>query len=130
MLKTYLAVMLGGALGTGLRMSISAGLATRYGMAFPVGTLVVNVTGSFIIGILGAMTVPGGLLRGSLLTQQVLIIGVIGGFTTFSAFSLQTLDLFMAGHWFRAVSNVFLSVGLCLLAVAFGHFVATSFQQR
>ncbi len=130
MLKTYLAVMLGGALGSGLRLWISGAMAAKYGMAFPVGTLAVNVAGSFIIGILGVMAGPGGLLRGSLLTQQFLIVGILGGFTTFSAFSLQTLDLYLADQGFRAVLNVLFSVGLCLLAVWLGHVLAMAFDQR
>src|SRR5215212_1864193 len=79
MLKTYLAVMLGGAFGTGLRLWLSGALATRYGEAFPVGTLVVNVAGSFIIGLFAALTGPDGLISASPLTRQFVMVGVLGG---------------------------------------------------
>src|SRR5205085_4974403 len=102
MLKTYLAVMLGGAFGTGLRLWLSGALAVRYGEAFPVGTLVVNVVGSFIIGLFAALTGPEGLLLTSPLTRQVVMIGVLGGFTTFSSFSFQTMSLLGDGEWLRA----------------------------
>ena len=120
-MKTYLAVMLGGAAGTGLRMWLSGLLAARYGDAFPLGTLAVNVTGSFAIGVVAAFTGPAGVFFTSPLARQVVMIGVLGGFTTFSAFSLQTLDLASDGEWLRAALNVILSVVLCLLAVWFGH---------
>src|SRR5262245_13643078 len=109
-MKTYCAVMFGGALGTGLRMAMSVWFAARFGEAFPIGTLVVNVVGSFAIGLL-AVFFSDGMMR------QVLMVGVLGGFTTFSAFSLATLNLINSGEWGRAALNVVLSVGLCLAAV-------------
>ena len=130
MLKTYFAVMLGGAFGTGLRMWLSGGLAAKYGETFPVGTLVVNVLGCFVIGVFAGLTGPDGLFFTSPLTRQVVMIGVLGGFTTFSSFSLQTLNLLAAGDWLRASWNIILSVALCLLAVWLGHIVATTFNQR
>lgn len=130
MLKTYLAVMAGGAFGTALRMWLAALLTQRFGDSFPVGTMVVNVTGSFLIGAFAACTGPDGGFLPSLLTRQVVIIGVLGGFTTFSSFSLQTLNLLSGGEWLRAGWNVVLSVGLCLLAVWLGHLGVTAFHQR
>jgi CrcB protein len=130
MLKTYFAVMLGGAFGTGLRLWLSGVLAGRYGEGFPVGTLVVNVLGSFVIGLFVALSGPGGLFLASPLTRQVVMIGVLGGFTTFSSFSLQTMNLLGAGEWLRAGLNIFLSVALCLLAVWLGHLVVASVHQR
>jgi len=114
-LKIYLAVMLGGAVGTGLRMACAAWCAAKYGEAFPVGTLVVNVSGSFAIGLAAALLDTRGLVA------QVVMVGVLGGFTTFSSFSLATLHLLSAGEWLRAVANVGLSVALCLAAVWLGH---------
>ena len=130
MLKTYLAVMLGGAAGTGLRMALGNWLTMRFGEAFPIGTLVVNVSGCFAIGIFAALTGSEGLLPASPLVRQLVMIGVFGGFTTFSSFSMQTLHLAMDGEWLRAGMNVLLSVALCLLAVWLGHLSATFVSQR
>ena len=130
MLKTYLAVMFGGALGTGMRMWLSTFLAVRYGETFPVGTLAVNVTGCFIIGAFAAMTGPGGMIMTSPVTRQFVTIGVLGGFTTFSSFGMQTFSLFSDGDWLRAGLNVVLSLVLCLLAVWLGHLAASLFNQR
>jgi CrcB protein len=129
-LKIYLAVMLGGAVGTGLRMGLTAWLAAKCGDHFPIGTIVVNVSGSFVIGIIAALTDAGGALFPAHFTRQVVMVGVLGGFTTFSAFSLQTLNLVSAGEWARAGWNVVLSVALCLAAVWLGHLLGASFQQR
>jgi fluoride exporter len=130
MLKTYLAVMLGGAFGTGLRMWMSSTLAARYGETFPLGTLVVNVAGSFVIGLFAGVTGPEGMFLTSPLTRQVVMIGVLGGFTTFSSFSFQTLNLITEGEWFHAGINIVLSVALCLLAVWLGHVAAAAINQR
>jgi CrcB protein len=130
MVKTYLAVMLGGAVGTGLRMALSALFATKYGETFPVGTIVVNVSGCFIIGAFAALIGPDGFFTPSPLVRQVVMVGVLGGYTTFSAFGLQTFSLFQQGDWFRAGANVILSLVLCLVAVWAGHAAAAIFQQR
>ena len=130
MLKTYGIVMLGGALGTGLRLWLSTLLAGRYGEAFPLGTLVVNVVGCLIIGLFSGLTGPQGHLPASLLTRQFVTIGILGGFTTFSSFSLQTLTLASDGEWLRAGLNVVLSVVLCLFAAWLGHTLAVSFGPR
>lgn len=120
MLKTYLAVMLGGAAGTGLRMALTSWCAHRFGEAFPIGTMVVNVLGSLAIGAVAALTAPDGSLAHATLLRQVVIVGVLGGFTTFSSFSLQTLNLLAAGEGLRAGANVVLSVVLCLGAAWLG----------
>lgn len=130
MLKTYLAVMAGGALGTGLRMALAGWLTARCGETFPVGTLVVNVTGCFVIGAFAALTAPEGFLPAPLLVRQVVMIGVLGGYTTFSAFGLQTLDLLHAGAGLRAGLNAALSLVLCLAAVWLGHRLATVLPAR
>lgn len=128
--KTYLAVMFGGALGTGLRLFLSGLLAARYGETFPVGTLVVNISGSFVIGLYVALTGPEGAFLATPLSRQFVTIGVIGGFTTFSSFSLQTLNLLADGDWLRGALNVLLSVVLCLLGVWVGHTLGAGITQR
>lgn len=128
--QTYLAVMFGGALGTGLRLGLSGLLAAKYGETFPIGTLVVNVSGSFIIGVYAALTGPDGVFLATPLSRQFVTIGVLGGFTTFSSFSLQTLNLITDGDWFRAGLNILLSVALCLLGVWVGHALGAALHQR
>jgi CrcB protein len=128
--KTYLAVMFGGAVGTALRFGLSNWFATHYGETFPIGTIVVNVTGCFVIGFFDALTGPDGNFLVSSLTRQMVMIGVLGGFTTFSSFSLQTLNLVNTGEWLRAGWNVLVSVCFCLVAVWLGHLVASLINQR
>ena len=123
-MMTYLWIMLGGALGTGARFWLSGLVAENIGEAFPLGTLVVNVTGSFVIGFFaGLIDSQGPFIIGPRLRQFVMI-GVCGGYTTFSSFSLQTLELARAGDWLRAGLNCLLSVAGCLLAVWFGRVLA------
>ena len=122
--------MLGGAFGSGLRMWLSNWMAVRYGETFPVGTIVVNVIGCFVIGLFASVTGPDGMVLASPLTRQFVMIGILGGFTTFSSFSLQTLTLVTAGEWGRAGWNVFLSVALCLFAVWLGHTIAAVLNNR
>jgi CrcB protein len=130
MLKTYLAVMLGGAFGTGMRMAISRWLAAKYGETFPIGTLVVNITGCFVIGAFAELTGPDGRFLASPFTRQVVMIGVLGGYTTFSSFGLQTLSLAQDGEWLRAGANAALSLVLCFVAVWLGHALAAIFNHR
>jgi fluoride exporter len=87
----YILVMAGGALGTGARFWLSGFVAERGGELFPLGTLIVNVTGSFAIGFLAAFTDPEGSYLVSPRLRQFFMIGMCGGYTTFSSFSLQTL---------------------------------------
>ena len=110
---SYLWVALGSALGGVLRFWLAAIVATRLGQAH-LGTVFVNVSGSFVIGFLAALgPMP--------FTRQLFLIGVLGGYTTFSTFSLQTLELAHEGRWTTAGSNVALSVFLSLAAVWLGH---------
>jgi len=120
----YMVVMVGGALGTGARFWLSGFVAERGGELFPLGTLVVNVTGSFAIGFLAAFTDPEGSFLVSPRVRQFFMIGVCGGYTTFSSFSLQTLDLVRNGDWFKASLNTVLSFVCCLLAVWLGRILA------
>lgn len=119
----YLWVAIGGALGSVARFWVSGVVAAKYGTKFPLGTLVINVTGSFVIGILGALTSPEGRMepQARVLTTQLLIVGVCGGYTTFSSFSLQTLQLLQERQWLYAFGNVTLSVALCMVAVWLGY---------
>jgi fluoride exporter len=129
-LKTYAAVMVGGALGTGLRLWLSTWMASRYGDGFPIGTITVNVAGCFIAGAFSSLSAPAGWWPASEFTRQVVIVGMLGGFTTFSAFSLQTLSLCNAGEWGRAGLNVLASIVLCLLAVWVGYLLARTLNPR
>jgi CrcB protein len=115
-------VALGGALGTVTRFALSGYVATRFGETFPWGTLIINVTGSFIIGFFAALTSPdeGRWVVGGQ-GRQFFMIGVCGGFTTFSSFSLQTLNLAQQGEWLAVCGNIFGSVILCLVAVWLGY---------
>ena len=117
---SYLWIALGGALGTTARYWLSGVVARSVGETFPWGTLVINVTGSFVIGFFGALTGPDGRLFVGSTARQFVMIGMCGGYTTFSSFSLQTLNLMNDGEWFRAGANIGLSVLLCMFAVWIG----------
>jgi fluoride exporter len=116
----YLFVMLGGALGTGARFWASGVIARRAGEFFPLGTLVVNVSGSLAIGFFAALTDPQGPFLIAPMWRQFFMIGICGGYTTFSSFSIQTLDLAQDGDWLKAGLNALLSFVLCLTAVWLG----------
>ena len=104
-----------------------SGVAARLiGETFPWGTLFVNVTGSFIIGVFATLTGPDGRIFGGTTTRQFVMIGLIGGFTTFSSFSLQSLNLVNDSEWLRAGGNIVVCVVLCLFAVWLGHVLALS----
>ncbi|MGA3170254.1 MAG: fluoride efflux transporter CrcB [Chthoniobacteraceae bacterium] len=111
----------GGALGTILRFWLGGVIAQAFGERFPTGTLVINVTGSMVIGFFAAMTGPEGRMIVKPLGRQFFMIGVCGGYTTFSSFSLQTLNLAREGQWGYAGLNVGLSVLLCLVGVWLGY---------
>lgn len=117
---TWLWVALGGALGSLARYGIATVLAEKLLNPFPWLTLLVNVTGSLAIGLLASLGAHGVRALDSADARGFLLVGVLGGYTTFSAFSLQTLELFRAGAWSMAAGYAALSVILCLAAVAFG----------
>ena len=96
---------------------------------FPWATLVANVSGSFLIGLIAALTGPDGRLLVSPDVRLFWMVGLCGGYTTFSSFSLQTLTLAQGGEWAKAGLNIALSLVLCLLAVAVGFAVATHFNR-
>jgi CrcB protein len=125
-ITTYVWVALGGALGSVGRFWLSGLVATRIGSAFPWGTLLVNVSGSFLIGLLGALVEPGGRRYLSPAGREFFIYGLCGGYTTFSSFSLQTLELVREGEIARAGMNALGSVVLCLVAVWLGYLLGLS----
>jgi len=125
-MANYLWIALGGALGTVGRYWFSGFVARLFGETFPWGTLLVNVSGSFIIGLFAALTGPDGRVFVGSTGRQFVMIGICGGYTTFSSFSLQTLSLMNQGEWVRAGGNVVLSVALCLVGVWLGHLAATN----
>ncbi len=117
----YLWVAAGSALGGMARFGFGLVAARLWGESFPWGTIAINILGSFVIGFFGALTVADGAMPASASLRIFVMVGICGGFTTFSSFSLQTLSLARDGGWFAAMANVVLSVVLCLLAVTAGH---------
>src|SRR5690554_1702055 len=114
-MKQLLLVGLGGALGSMLRFGMSTGLHALLGRAFPWGTLFVNVTGSFAIGLLYVLLIERVALGPE--WRALLMVGLLGGYTTFSSFSIESLNLIESGDLLRAAVNVLASVVLCLAAV-------------
>jgi fluoride exporter len=121
---SYFWIFLGGGLGSIARFAGSGFIARHFGETFPWGTLLVNVTGSFIIGFFATLTDTDGRWLVAPSVRQFVMIGICGGYTTFSSFSLQTLNLARDGDWFRAGANATLSFMLCMIAVWLGHLLA------
>ena len=117
---TAAGVALGSALGGVLRYWLGGVVDRGVGETFPWGTLVVNVSGCFVIGLVFVASGTDGRVLLSPLQRQTIMVGVLGGYTTFSSFSLQTLSLARDGEWAAAAANVLLSVGLSLAAVWLG----------
>jgi CrcB protein len=119
----YLAVGVGSAVGGMGRFWVAGFIGQRYGDAFPWGTILVNVTGSMAIGILAALAGMDGRLPPRLtpLAAQFFMVGICGGYTTFSAFSLQTLKLIQDGSLPQATANVLVSVMACVIAAWVGY---------
>lgn len=124
MKQAYFWIGLGSALGGMGRYWCSGVAASLIGETFPWGTLIVNVLGSLVIGFFATMTGPDGRLFAGTPMRQFVMIGLCGGYTTFSSFSLQTLNLVNDGEWLYAGLNVAASVVACLLAVWLGHTAA------
>lgn len=116
-------VAAGGAIGSLLRYWCSGLVARAFGETFPWGTFAVNVIGSFLIGVVAAVTGPDGRFFWPAHVRAHVMVGIFGGFTTFSSFSLQTVALAQEGEWLAAGSNVLGSVLCCLIACWIGHAV-------
>jgi fluoride exporter len=123
--RSYRAVALGSVIGGVMRYLASVVFQSVFGAAFPWSTLFVNVTGSFVIGFYAELTGPDGRLFASLHQRQFVMIGICGGYTTFSAFSLETLLFVQAGNFQAAVLNIGISVVGWMGAVWIGHVLAT-----
>jgi fluoride exporter len=117
-------IFVGGGLGSLARWGASGWIANKIGETFPWGTLAVNVSGSFIIGVFAAATGPEGRWMAPATFRQFFMLGVCGGYTTFSSFSLQTLSLAGDGEWLKAGANAVFSLALCLAGVWLGHVLA------
>ena len=122
---TYVWIALGGALGTIARALCAEAAARSFGDSFPWGILIINIVGSLVIGFFATLTGAGGRLLVAPDARQFVMVGICGGFTTFSSFSLQTLNLLLDGYVLRAGANIVGSVVLCLLAVWLGHLAAS-----
>lgn len=117
---SYLLVAIGSALGGMGRYWCSGFVARHLGETFPWGTIAVNVVGSFVIGFVAALSLPESRFFVPSEARLFMMVGLCGGYTTFSSFSVQTLTLLQEGQWWAAAGNVVASVVLCLLAVWLG----------
>jgi CrcB protein len=117
MIARFFLVCLGGALGSGARYATSLWAASTFDVAFPFGTLIVNVAGSFLIGAVMELLPPSEL-------RLVLTVGVLGGFTTYSSFNEETLRLLRGGMMGGALLNLGATVAGCLIAGVAGLAVA------
>lgn len=117
-MKTLLFIAVGGSIGAVLRYSASLGVASIMGRGFPYGTLFVNVVGSLLIGLLSVMMLERFNVGPE--WRAAIFVGVLGSFTTFSTFSLETLNLIEQGELIAAITNVLLSIVVCLIAVWLG----------
>ena len=123
-MANYLLVGLGGAIGSMLRFWFSGLVGRHFGETFPWGTLLVNVSGSFLIGFFATLTGTEGRWLVGPQGRNFFMYGICGGYTTFSSFSLQTLTLAREGEWLYASLNSALSLFLCLIGVWLGHVLA------
>jgi fluoride exporter len=123
-MESYIWIAIGGAIGTVGRYWLSGIVARLVGETFPWGTLLINVTGSLVIGFFATLTGPDGRFMVGTTARQFVMVGLCGGYTTFSAFSLQTLNLANDGEWLSAGAYIVFSVVLCLVAVWLGYVLA------
>ena len=124
-MERLILICLGGAIGTALRY-LTSGIAARWlGADFPYGTLIVNVVGSFLIGLIQQVGTATLLIPDT--TRLFLTVGIMGGLTTYSSFSYETVRLVQMGAWGQAWINVLvttaLCVGVCFLGIAAGRLV-------
>jgi fluoride exporter len=123
-LITYLVIGIGSALGGLARYGCGLVAVALWGALFPWGTIIINLVGSFVIGGFATLTGPDGRVYVSPLGRQFVMVGLCGGYTTFSAFSLETLDLLQRGRPLAAAANIALSLLFGLSAVWLGHVIA------
>ena len=128
-MKIYLWIALGSALGGAARYGVAGAIDRHMLGAFPWGILLVNVLGSLLIGLVATLTDPSGRLFVNSTAQQFFMTGVFGGFTTFSAFSLQVLNLVRDGRWETASAYIVASLVLCLAGVWLGHILAVAINR-
>src|SRR6476660_7827717 len=119
-------IAIGSAIGGVARYWIATAIANWFGETFPWGTIFVNILGSFIIGFFATLTGPDGRIFVGTTARQFVMIGICGGYTTFSSFSIQTLYLMNDGEWLYAAGNIVISVVACLVALWAGHVLALS----
>lgn len=126
---TYLYVAIGGAIGSMARFAVAGAVARGLDEVFPWGTLVANISGCFVIGLFAALTAPSGRFPAPLDVRTFVMVGICGGYTTFSSFSLQTLTLMRDGDVTRASLNVVASVAFCLIGVWLGSTLGLAINQ-
>ena len=124
MLSGVIFIIIGSVLGGCARYFLSGAIARRLGETFPWGTMIVNITGAFVIGIFGALATHPGSIFASPGPWLFAVTGFLGCYTTVSSFSLQTLTLARSGERLHALGNIVLSVSLCLTAVTCGFLLA------
>lgn len=117
-MNNLLAIAAAGAVGAVLRYLVASGVYEAFGREFPYGTLIVNLLGSFLIGYLFVWFIDKS--AASEVWRLAILVGLLGSFTTFSSFSLETYNLLITGHHIRAIANVIVSVSLCLLGTWVG----------
>jgi CrcB protein len=129
-MMAYVWIAIGSALGGMARHWCTMVATLWFGSRFPWGTLFINVLGSFVIGFFFALTGPEGRFDETPLNARLFVMtGICGGYTTFSAFSLQTLSLFQEGAWGRGGAYILASVVLCLMAVWAGYALAVAINE-
>lgn len=117
-MKMILYIAFGGAFGAVMRYGSSIGVYSLLGRGFPYGTLFVNVAGSLLMGVLSVVLLDRFNIDPE--WRAAILIGVLGSFTTFSTFSIETLNLFEQGDMIKAFANIAVSIIVCLVAVWFG----------
>lgn len=125
----YVLIAIGSALGGMGRYFVSGVVTTLTGGTFPYGTMLVNISGCLVIGFFATLTGPDGRWLVGTPARQFVMIGLCGGYTTFSSFSLETLYLARAGEWMSATANAAGSVVLCMLSVWLGFIAATAINR-
>ena len=125
----YVLIAIGSALGGMGRYFVSGVVTTLTGGTFPYGTMLVNISGCLVIGFFATLTGPDGRFLVAIPSRQFVMVGICGGYTTFSSFSLETLYLARAGEWMSATANAAGSVVLCMLSVWLGFIAATAINR-